>query len=177
VHLEGEAWSRYFRDFATSAFRLELRQVYTMPGEADELRRFRAGESPPDDYHYGWLDTVGEACNQCKQMRRVRVVTRPLTDYTEYEFAWGFAYNVDAGEDIRILDLTDRIGPDLPDHDFWLFDETTVVRLLYRPDGTQIGRELVARSNITGYLNWRDRTWEIAVPFRNYWPANPTSRV
>lgn len=45
MRLEGEAWSRYFRDFTRSAFRLELRPVYTMPGEADELRRFEAGET------------------------------------------------------------------------------------------------------------------------------------
>lgn len=100
VRLEGEAWSRYFRDFASSAFRLELRQVYTMPGEADELRRFRAGEQPPPGYHYGWLDTVAEARQAGKTMRRVRVVKRPLTDYTQYEFAWGYACNVEAGEDI-----------------------------------------------------------------------------
>jgi hypothetical protein len=49
VRLEGETWVRYFQDFRTSAFRLELQQVYTMPGEADELRRFRADEKPPAD--------------------------------------------------------------------------------------------------------------------------------
>jgi hypothetical protein len=103
VRLEGDAWSRYFRDVASSAFRLELRQVYTMPGEAQELRRFRARQQPPAGYHYKWLDTVAEARRACKTMRRVRVVQRPLTDYTQYEFSWGFAYNVEAGEDIRIL--------------------------------------------------------------------------
>jgi hypothetical protein len=171
VRLEGEAWSRYFRDFARSAFRLELHQIYTMPGEADELRRFRAGEKPPADYHYGWLDTVGEARRDGKTMRRVRVVRRPLTDYTRYEFTWGFVYNVEAGEDIRILDLTNRPDADLPDHDFWLFDESTVVKLLYRPDGTQIGRELLEDPDLDVYLRWRDAIWQEAVPFRDYWPG------
>jgi hypothetical protein len=177
VRLEGEAWSRYFRDFTASAFRLELHQVYAMPGETDELRRFRAGEQPPPDYHYGWLDTVAEARRNGKIMRRVRVVTRPLTDYIEYEFAWGFAYNVEAGEDIRILDLTDQLGPVLPNHDFWLFDDTTVVKLLYRPDGTQIGRELVQDADLGAYLSWRDTAWEQAVPFRDYWQGKLTTRV
>jgi hypothetical protein len=167
--LEGEAWSRYFRDFASSAFRLELHQVYTMPGEADELKRFQEGELPPPGYHYGWLDTVAEARKAGKTMRRVRVVTRPLTDYTRYEFVWGFVYNVAAGEDIRILDLTDQPGPGLPDHDFWLFDEATVVELLYNPDGTQIGRELVEHPDLERYLGWRDAVWELAVPFTDYW--------
>jgi hypothetical protein len=176
--LEGEAWSRYFRDFASSTFRLELRQVYTMPGEADELARFRAGEThPPAEYHYGWLDTVANARKAGKTMRRVRVVTRPLTDYTAYEFHWGYAYNVQAGEDIRILDVTDGNGPDLPDHDFWFFDETTVVQMLYRPDGTQIGRELVEHPDLSKYLAWQDAAWQAAVPFTDYYQDTATTRV
>ena len=167
--LEGEAWSRYFRDFRSSAFRLELHPVYTMPGEADELRRFSAGEKPPPDYHYGWLDTMAAARAAGKTVRRVRVVRQPLTTYIQYEFAWGFVYNVEAGEDIRVLDLTGRPGPGLPDHDFWLFDEQTVVKMLYRPDGTQIGRELVTDPDLDAYLSYRDAAWQEAVPFRDYW--------
>jgi hypothetical protein len=167
--LEGEAWSRYFRDFRSSAFRLELHPIYTMPGEADELRRFMAGQKPPPDYHYGWLDTVATARSAGKTMRRVRVVRRPLTDYIRYEFEWGFVYNVAAGEDIRVLDLTGKEGPDLPDHDFWLFDEATIVKLLYRPDGTQIERELVEDPDIDRYLRYRDAACKDAVPFHDYW--------
>jgi len=174
VRLEGEAWSRYFRDFTSSAFRLERHQIYTMPGEADELRRFQAGEQPPPGYHYGWLDRMAEAREAGKTVRRVRVVRRPLTDYIRYEFAWGFVYNVEAGEDIRVLDLTDQPGPELPDHDFWLFDDATVVKLLYRPDGTQEGRELLQDPDLGVYLTWRDAAWQAAVPFRDYWAGLTT---
>ena len=176
MRLEGEAWSRYFQDFHSSAFRLELHPVYTMPGEADELQRFLAGEKPPSDYHYGWLDTVANAAAAGKTMRRVRVVTRPLTDYIRYEFEWGFVYNVHAGEDIRVLDLTGRPGPGLPDYDFWMFDESAVVKLLYRPDGTQIVRELIQDPDIAAYLRYRDAAWQDAVPFEGYW-AGPAPRV
>jgi hypothetical protein len=49
---------------------------------------------------------------------------------------------VAAGEDYRIIDVTDRsVG--LPDQDFWMFDEEIVVDMNYRPDGTQASRELV----------------------------------
>src|SRR5215472_2192629 len=140
-------------------FRAVLGQGETAPGRAvpaspflaNELRRFQAGEKPPADYHYGWLDTVATAGAAGKSMRRVRVVRRPLSDYIRYEIEWGFLYNVAAGEDIRVLDLSDRPGAELPDHDFWLFDERAVVKMLYRPDGTQIGRELVEEPNsLTG---------------------------
>jgi hypothetical protein len=166
--LEGDAWSHYFLNFASSAFRLELRQLYTMPDEAEDLAAFEQGQLPPPDYHYGWLDTVAEAVKQGKTFRRVRIVTRPLSFYTKWEFVWGFACNVRAGEDIRILDATDQPQLDLPEHDFWLFDESTVVELLYNPDGTQIGRELVEHPDLDRYLAWRDAAWEQAVPFADY---------
>jgi hypothetical protein len=168
VRLEGEAWSRYFRDFTSSAFRLERWQVYTMPDEKEDLSAFAKGEFPPPGYHYGWLDTVSDAVKAGKTFRRVRIVTRPLSFYTKWEFVWGYDWNVKAGEDIRILDGTDGPGLELPDHDFWLFDETTVVELLYREDGTQAGRELVERPDLSKYLSWRDAAWEAAVPYIDY---------
>lgn len=168
MRLEGDAWSRYFRDFASSAFRLELRQVYTMPDEVEDLAAFARGELPPPGYTYGWLDTVADAVKAGKAFRRVRVVTRPLSFYTRWEFVWGYDWNAKAGEDIRILDVTDGPRPDLPDHDFWLFDETTVVKLLYRPDGTQIGRELVEHPDLDAYLAWRDAAWRTSVPYADY---------
>ena len=168
MRLEGEAWSQYFRDFASSAFRLETRQDYVMPGEEDDLAAFERGELPPPGYHYGWLDTVEQAVKAGKTFRRVRVVTRPLSFYTKWEFVWGYDWNTKAGEDIRILDVTDGVGPELPDHDFWLFDDATVVKLLYRPDGTQIGRELVEHPDLSQYLAWRDAAWGRAVPYTDY---------
>jgi hypothetical protein len=72
------------------------------------------------------------------------------------------------------LDLTDQAGPALPDHDFWLFDDITVVKLLYRPDGTQIGRELLDKPDLDAYLAWRDATWQAAIPFRDYWAGLTT---
>lgn len=169
MRLDGDAWARYFTDFERSAFRLELRQVYTMPDEADDLAAFGQGQLPPPGYHYGWLDTVADARKAGKTMRRVRLVTRPLSFYTRWEFVWGFAYNVKAGEDIRILDTTGQSTPDLPEHDFWLFDESAVVELLYNPDGTQIGRELVGHPDLDRYRAWRDAAWKAAVPFTDYY--------
>jgi hypothetical protein len=169
VHLQGEAWSRYFQDFSSSAFRLELRQVYTMPDEEEDLAAFAKGQLPPPGYHYDWLDTVADAAKAGKSFRRVRVVTRPLSFYTKWEFIWAYDWNARAGEDIRILDVTDRADIELPDHDFWLFDDATVVKLLYRPDGTQIGRELVEHPDLASYLAWRDAAWKLAVPFADYY--------
>lgn len=40
------------------------------------------------------------------------------------------------------------------------------MHLNYRPDGTQINRELIQDPDIGKYLAWRDLALESAVPFR-----------
>jgi Family of unknown function (DUF6879) len=99
----------------------------------------------------------------------VHVVTRPLSDYLRYEFEWGYTFNVKAGEEIKILDLTDRENLGLPNEDFWMFDERSVVSMMYRPDGSQIGRELLDNPDIETYIRYKDIALEHSVPFEEYW--------
>ncbi|MFD5000969.1 DUF6879 family protein [Streptomyces buecherae] len=165
--LDGDAWQAYFRDFQRSAWRFEVQPRYTMPAEAESLARFLRGEPKPENHNAAWHVTVGRAREAGKTIGRVRVVRRPLTDYQRYQFAWGIPGNIKAGEDIRVLDLTDS-DIRLPEQDFWLFDESIVVHLNYRPDGTQINRELIEDPDLSTYLAWRDRARESAVPFSAY---------
>jgi hypothetical protein len=168
VLLDGEEWQAYFRDFKRSAFRLEAHQVYTMPAEAETVRSFLSGESIPEDFNTPWHKTIRDHAAAGRTMTRAKVVRRPLTDYSRYLFEWCIPGNVEAGEDYQIVDLTDGPNPGLPDQDFWLFDETTVVHLNYRADGTQINRELIPNPDLSKYLAWRDLALENAVPFRGY---------
>jgi Family of unknown function (DUF6879) len=170
VLLEGKDWARYTAEFKHSAFRLELHPVYTMSDEEEEFQRFLSGEKPPADLRYPWLDKLARAMKAGKTVQRVHVVKRPLSNYLRYEFEWGYAFNVQEGEDVRVLDITDKGTQSLPDHDFWFFDETTVVKMLYRPDGTQIGRELVENPDLDEYKEYRDIALDGAIPFREYWP-------
>ncbi|WP_327413803.1 DUF6879 family protein [Streptomyces sp. NBC_01233] len=165
--LDGDAWQAYFRDFKRSAWRLEVQPTYTMPAEAESLARFLRGEPKPETHNAAWHGTVRAAVEAGKSFGRVRVVRQPLTDYQRYQFAWGVPGNIQAGEDIQVLDLTGR-DLDLPDQDFWMFDESTMVHLNYRPDGTQINRELIESPDLSKYLRWRDVALENAVPFGEY---------
>ncbi|WP_371517498.1 DUF6879 family protein [Kitasatospora sp. NBC_01300] len=99
-------------------------------------------------------------------VRRDHVITRPLTDYLRFEFAH-YVHNVAAGEDIRILDLTGRENPGLPDQDFWMFDESRVVPMNYRPDGTQISREVFDGDPIR-FVEWKRLAVSESVPFSEY---------
>lgn len=168
VYLDGDEWKSYFRDFKRSAFRLEVHQTYTMPAEAETFRAFLAGEPIPEGFNETWHQTIRGHVTAGRTLTRAKIVRRPLKPYSRYLFAWGITGNVTVGEDYRIVDLTDRPNPGLPEQDFWMFGEATVVHLNYRPDGTQINRELIPEPDIGKYLEWRDLALESAVPFRAY---------
>ncbi len=168
VLLDGDAWQAYFRDFKRSAFRLEVHQTYTMPAEAETVRGFLAGARKPDAFNASWHRTISDHAAAGRTMTRAKIVRRPLTPYSRYLFEWCIPGNVAAGEDYRIVDVTEHPIPELPEQDFWMFDESTVVHLNYRPDGTQISRELIQDPDLGMYLAWRDLALENAVPFRGY---------
>jgi len=140
------AW--WLQNFERSAFRLETLPEYNVPQEAEMLAKFKRGEPVdlPDDHP--WLERVRHHCRAGKLMRRVRVVTYPLTDYLRMEMAW-YRKSVEAGEDIRITET--RLSGD-----FWLFDDQTVVVLHYDSEGRFTGTT-TEQGSLTRYLSIRDR--------------------
>ncbi len=84
-----------------------------------------------------------------------------------YLLSWAVPGNVEAGEDYRIIDDTDK-SLEVPDQDFWMFDEEKVVHLNFRPDGTLISHELIENPDIERYLQWRDIALAKGVPFQDW---------
>lgn len=165
--LDGPEWKTYTRDFKRSAFRLEVHQVYTMPAEQERFAAFLRGEEDPPDFNSAWHDKIRTNVAAGKTMTRVKLVRAPLTDYTRWLMTRGVPRNVAAGEHYRIIDITER-EVDLPKQDFWMFDDEVVVNLNYRPDGTQINRELLESPDLDQYHHWRDVAMKESVPFSEY---------
>ncbi|MFJ4768409.1 DUF6879 family protein [Streptomyces uncialis] len=112
----------------------------------------------------GWTrQWVGEG----KSVGRVHVVAGPLSDYLRFEFEYYYRHHLRVGEEIRILDLTGKENPGLPDQDFWLFHESKVVLMNYRPDGTPLGRELY-EGDPEPFRNWKRIAVAESVPFLEY---------
>jgi hypothetical protein len=163
VLLDGEQFGKHLRGYEQSAWRFETQPTYTMPNEQTSLARFLAGEPQPEGHNASWHETVRSLVAAGKTIGRVRTVRHPLTDYQRYQLAWGIPGNIAAGEDIRILDLTDDdLG--LPSQDFWLFDDRLVVDLNFRPDGTLINVDQRDNPDIDQYRQWRDIARAHAVP-------------
>ncbi|AZS86951.1 hypothetical protein ELQ87_23855 [Streptomyces griseoviridis] len=166
--LAGEAWRARFRDFKTEAWRLETLPQYLMPQEEEPFAEFRRGvRVDPRTVSNTYTDRLRRQAEQGRSQGRVHIVSRPLSDYLRFEFARYYAPHARAGEDIRILDVTDRENPLAEFQDFWIFDRSEVVLMNYDADGRQISRE-VQDGDVGRYLDCQSLALAEAVPFEEY---------
>lgn len=166
--LDGEGWRTFFDAYEREAWRFEAQPTYTMPKEQENIARFLRGEAKPEDHNVGWHERVRGYVASGRAIGRVRVVRQPLTDYQRYQFTWGIPGNINAGEDIRILDVSRHdYGLPLTGQDWWMFDEERIAHLNFRPDGTQISREAY-EGDPAPYREWRKIALAQSVPFKEY---------
>lgn len=174
--LDERQLDQFFADhFQRTAFRLEVRDSYDVEAERVSLARYLAGEPGPDpDRTSPWLDELRADTAAGKRWQWVHVVRGPLSDYLRYEFEWGYAINIHAGADVRILDLAERSpAAALPDQDFWLLDDEAVLIMRYDERGHFLGADPATPGDLPRYRRARDVAWRTAEPFADYWAGHP----
>jgi hypothetical protein len=167
-----EFFSAHFR---RNAFRLEVRDAYAVASDGGDFARYLAGEALPDAARKNaWLDELRADTAAGKRWQWVHVVRSPLSDYLRYAFEWGYAINIGAGADVRVLDLAERPRPrGLLDEDFWLLDDEAVLIMHYDTHDRFVGAEPVPASELPRYRAARAAAWAAARPFAEYWAAHP----
>ncbi|MGW1073231.1 DUF6879 family protein [Streptomyces sp. NPDC002537] len=166
--LVGDDFNQLFQSFVSSAFKMETRDRYDVEGEREEFASFMAGGDMPEEWEDSpWVRSMADAG---KSLRRVHILRSPLSDYLRFELGWGYVGNARAGEDIRIVDLAShQKTEELPDHDFWLFDDARVYRMHYTEDDQFLGAEPLSEEVLPRYRAYRDVSWRDAVPYVDYY--------
>jgi len=162
--------ARKYRYSARSFGALDTEVAGLVEGEQEEsFHRFlRGGVLPkPGPGTTAWLAKVARWTTAGKQIRRVHIVTRPLSDYLRWELVVYRQQTSQAGEDIRIADATNvpwlaEVGPD-----FWLFDDAVPVECRYDTEGRWLGGEQ-ATHDIGYYRQQRDLALAHAVPLADF---------
>jgi Family of unknown function (DUF6879) len=129
----------------SSIFRLETRQQYRIPAEAERIRAFEEGRPLPPRSTASFR-LVQEAVTAGKRVYRVHVVEHPLTSYLRYELAaYQESIAAKVGEEIYIADRAAHPGLAHLTDDFLLVDAETdrpaLVFVRYDQDGRHLGWE------------------------------------
>ncbi|WP_438486268.1 DUF6879 family protein [Streptomyces sp. S186] len=165
--LDGEEWRRRFAEIKREAWRLETLPQYLVPQEAEDFSAFREGRPLAPHTASSYTERVSRQRAEGKYNGRVHIVQRPLSEYLQFEFARYYRAHAQAGDDIRILDVTDRTNPLEGIQDFWMFDRTEVVLMNYEEDGRQINRE-VFEGDVSPFIEYQRIAVAESVPFEEY---------
>ncbi|MFP3992231.1 hypothetical protein U9R90_33135 [Streptomyces sp. E11-3] len=155
-----------------SAIHLEMRDSYAVDYEHGPFAEWRAGARlDPDDrasWWRPWLDLIQETVGRGVVVRRARIVSEPVSEYTKFLYDGTFT-NVAAGEQVRWLPRRRASDIALPGNDFWLFDKQTIHWNHFTGDGASAGGE-VSNEPASAKLCAEafEEAWSRAVPHDEY---------
>ena len=176
--LAAEDWQTIFSGLKRDAFHLELRDTCGVHGESSRFRQWLDGEAETfeeaADWFRDWTDEVQATIRAGKTIRRLRVITEPISDYIRFERR-DTIHNVAAGEDIRWLPrqhLPSGVAFPRGGLDHWLLDDQIVVFNHFDADGRSAGRERVTDPGlVVQCVHARDLLWPLGIPHDEYKPV------
>src|SRR5690349_3247525 len=74
-----------------------------------------------------WFTMMSECTARGVEVRRARIVSKPVTENIRYEYDVTEPFNLASGEEVRWLPRSRSVGLLVPATDFWVFDEAIVV--------------------------------------------------
>lgn len=169
----GEYRDSLITGFVREALHLELRDVYAA-ADHSRFRRWAADEQfdPVDEAEWWrpWREMMGRHREAGRTLRRLRVVSEPVTRYIEFEYL-DAAELVRCGEDVRWLPRQHASELLLPGNDLWCFDAETVVFTHLSGDGAVQGYELTTDPRLVGQVVTAfGAAWSLGTPHGEYRP-------
>lgn len=164
------SFSDLLTDATSSALKLELRDEYLTSDPA--YLAWRAGDHAETYRQYAvWTEQARAAIERGIDMRRVRIVSEPASDYIRFEHAVTAAVNVAAGERIRWLPRHRAADLMVPACDLWLIDDVALV-YLFSAAGDSAGARLIEDQVVVArFRDAVEAAWDRATDHAEYDPA------
>ncbi|MFF5255259.1 DUF6879 family protein [Streptomyces leeuwenhoekii] len=166
------AFAELLASATRSAVHLEMRDSYAVDYETGPFAEWRRGfrHDPADraSWWRPWLDLVQETVARGVVIRRARIVSEPVSEYTRFLYDGTFT-NVAAGELVRWLPRRQASGIALPGNDFWLFDDKVVRWNHFTGEGKSAGGEVTTDPAAVKLCSESfDAVWARAIPHDQY---------
>jgi hypothetical protein len=152
-----------------------MRDIYATDIERSRFQTWLSGK-PLDpvaeaEWWHPWFDLMSRNLAAGKTLRRLRIISEPVTDYIRFEWL-DAAQLVQAGENVRWLPRRLASTLLLPGNDCWIFDRETVAFTHFSGDGHVLGHELTTDTSVVeAVLTAFEAAWSIAIPHVDYSPS------
>ncbi|RFU43238.1 hypothetical protein DZF91_02395 [Actinomadura logoneensis] len=155
-------------DATSSAFHLELHDWHLT--DDPRFLAWKEGRPQPSvPVGTAFQDAVRGAVERGVVVRRVRIVSEPVSDYVRWEHSITAAHNIAAGEDVRWLPRSMSSTLALPGNPFWIFDGRVVRFSVFDGAGNVVGHQLSDDPRVTALCSSAfEAAWDLAVPHEDY---------
>jgi hypothetical protein len=170
------SWLKKHRKTPGDLLRIQTLDRYGVVSDDEDFQRYVGGApAPQSPYREPWFKQLRDERAAGQVRRNLHVVRTPLNDYLRYAFEWGYAYNVQHGQDVRILDVAEhppakwlfRAG------DYWVVEHQHVVLCHYSPEGVPQGLVEVDAAGAVGFISAAEMAWELGPSFAEWWASHP----
>ncbi|KUL35374.1 DUF6879 family protein [Streptomyces regalis] len=165
-------WDELLGSAQRSAVHWEMRDSYAVDYETGPFADWRAGvRLAPEDreaWWRPWHSLITETVARGVVVRRVRIVSEPVSEYTHFLYDGTFK-NIIAGEQVRWLPRRQASDIALPGNDGWLIDGRLVRWNHFTGDGASAGGEISedpAAAKLCAEAF--EAAWARAIPHENY---------
>ncbi|WP_405938078.1 hypothetical protein OG338_16700 [Streptomyces sp. NBC_00726] len=150
-----------------SAVHLELRDTYEGYDDGGRFAEWKreGGITPAFEEDFrAWTGLVREAVARGVEMRRVRVVSVPVSEYIRFEYE-ATHLNQEAGEQVRWLPRTEAATLLVPGADLWIFDDRAIRFGHFTGDGALVRNEMCHDASVIAQCSESFETiWQRATP-------------
>ncbi|MCF3132437.1 DUF6879 family protein [Streptomyces olivochromogenes] len=165
-------WDELLGSATSAAIHLEMRDAYAVDYEKGPFADWRAGHrhNPEDraSWWRPWLDLIQDTVGRGVVVRRARIVSEPVSEYTRFLYDNTFT-NVAAGEQVRWLPRRQASTIALPGNDFWLIDGQRIRWNHFTGEGASAGGEIsdeIAAAKLCA--DSFEAVWARAIPHDQY---------
>ncbi|NUR00393.1 MAG: hypothetical protein HOY79_28845 [Streptomyces sp.] len=160
------------RSAQSTADHLEMRDGYMRDSPSFIAWQNGSRGMPDAPGSQEWRQLVRETVSRGVSMRRARIVSEPLSDYTRFEYDITREHNIGAGEEVRWLPRSQASRLALPGNDFWLFDGQILRFGLFAGDGSLVGHVVDEDPDALKLAAGAfEAVWRLATPHEDYQPA------
>jgi uncharacterized protein DUF6879 len=142
----------------------------------EQTERFKAWQAGVSrevraESHAEWHALLAPLVAAGGDIRRMRIVSEPITEYVRYEYETTPEANLAAGEQVRWLDRANASDLRLPGNDFWLVDDTLLFNLT-AGNGDWLGIQRNDDPEVLAFcLESFEAAWARGVDHADYQPA------
>jgi len=151
------------------ALHIEMRDTYEITEYVE--RRFAGAPAPGPEAFAEWRGLLAPLVAAGADLRRLRIISEPITDYVRFEWEDTPAANLAAGEVVRWIPRDQASDLRLPGNDFWLIDDKLLFNLA-AGNGDWLGIQRNDDPDVLAFcLESFEAAWSRGIDHADYCPA------